>query len=59
MGERQVEVSRVTVVQKLSYAEAVKKVEEGGSRGWDPERSGVSRRVIPVQRDKQTSDMFQ
>ena len=30
--ERQVEVSRVRVVQKLSCAEAVKKVEEHGSR---------------------------
>ena len=29
--ERQVEVSRVRVVQKLSYAEAVKKVEEDGT----------------------------
>jgi hypothetical protein len=46
--ERQVEVSRVRVVQKLSYAKAVKKVEEDGSR--DPERNGVSReRGIPSQ----------
>jgi hypothetical protein len=29
-SERQVEVSRVRVAQKLSYAEAVKKVEEDG-----------------------------
>ena len=31
--ERQFEDSRVRVVQKWSYAEAVKKVEEDGSRG--------------------------
>ena len=42
----------------MSYAEAVKKVEEDGTRGRDPERSGVSRSV-PVQRDRPTSDMFQ
>ena len=36
-------------MQKLSYAEAVKKVEEDGSR--DPERSGVSSRSVPVQRE--------
>ena len=42
------EVSRVRVAQKLSYAEAVKKVEEDGSRGRDPERSGVSSRSVPV-----------
>ena len=47
-----VEVSRVRVVQKLLYAEAVKKVEEDGSMGRDPERSGVSSRSVPVQRDK-------
>ena len=55
--QRQVEVSRVRVVQKLSYAEAVKKVEEDGSRMRDPERSGVSIRSVPVQRDKPTSDI--
>ena len=33
--ERQVEVARVRVVQKMPYAEAVKKVEEDGSRGKD------------------------
>uniref|UniRef100_A0A673WAX1 Uncharacterized protein n=1 Tax=Salmo trutta TaxID=8032 RepID=A0A673WAX1_SALTR len=48
MRERQVEVSRVRVVQKLSYAEAVKKVEADGLRG----RSGESSRDIPVQRDR-------
>ena len=57
--ERQVEVSRVRVVQKLSYAEAVKKVEEDGSRGMDPEKSGVSSRSVPVQRDKPKSDICQ
>ena len=46
--ERQVEVSRVRVEQKLSYVEAVKKVEEDGSRG----RNGESSRDIPVQREE-------
>jgi hypothetical protein len=54
--ERQVEVSRVRVEQKLSYAEAVKTVEEDGSRGRDPERSGVSGRSVPVQRDRPSSE---
>ena len=40
--ERQVDVSRVRVVQKLSYVDAVKKVKEDGSSGRDPERSVVS-----------------
>jgi hypothetical protein len=53
--ERPVEVSRVRVVQKLSYAEAVKKVEEYGSRRTDPERSGVSSRYVPVKRDRPIS----
>ena len=48
--ERQVEVTRDRIVQKLWYAEAVKKVKEDGSRGSDPE-SGVSSRYVPVQRD--------
>ena len=51
--------SRVRVVQKLSYAEAAKKVEEDGSRGEGCERSGVSSRSVPVQRDRPTSDTFQ
>ena len=55
--ERQVEVSRVRVVQNLSYAEALKKVEEDGSRGRVPERSGVSSRSVPVQRDRPTRDI--
>jgi hypothetical protein len=33
--EGQVEVSRVRVVQKLPYAEAVKKVQEDGFKGED------------------------
>jgi hypothetical protein len=49
--ERQIEVSRVRLVQKLSFAEAVKEVEEDGSRGRDPERSGVSSRSVPEQRE--------
>jgi hypothetical protein len=40
--ERQVEVPRVGVVQKLSYAEAVTKAEKDGSKGRVPERSGVT-----------------
>ena len=35
----------------------MKKVEEDGSRGRDPERSGVSSRSVTVQRDKPTSDV--
>ena len=38
--ERYVEVTRVRIVQKLSYAEAVKEVEEDGSRG------GILRGVV-------------
>ena len=53
--ERQVEVSRVRIVQTLLYAETVKKVEEDGSRGRHPERSGMSRRAVPVQGDRPTS----
>ena len=48
---------RVRVVQTLSYAEAVKKGEEDVSRGRDPERSGVSSRSVPVQRDKLASNI--
>jgi hypothetical protein len=55
--ERQVEDTNVRVVQKFSYAEAVKKVEEDESRGRDPERSVMSSRSLPVQRDKPTSDI--
>ena len=51
--ERQVEVSRVRVEQTLSYAEAVKKVEEDGLRG----RCGESSRDIPLQRDRPQSDI--
>ena len=55
LQERQVEVSRVRVVQKMSYA--LKKGEEDGSSGRDPERSGVSSRSVPVWRDQPTSDI--
>ena len=42
--DRQVKVARVTVVQKVSYAEAVKRVvEEDGYRVRDTERIPVSR----------------
>ena len=51
MRKRQDDVSRVRVVQKLTYAEAVKKVEEDGSKWRDPERSGVTSRCVPAQRD--------
>jgi hypothetical protein len=46
-------------VQKLSYAEAMKNIEDDESRGRDPERRRVSCRSVPVQSDKPTSDMFQ
>ncbi len=38
----------------MSYSEAVKKVGRG-RWGKDPERSDVSSRSVPVQRDKPTS----
>jgi hypothetical protein len=47
--ERQVEVDGVRVVQNVSYAEAVKKVEEDGSRVRDPERIPASSRSVPAQ----------
>ena len=55
--ERQVEVARVTVVQKVSYAEAVRKVEEDGSSVRDPKRLLVSRRLLSVQSDRPTNEM--
>ena len=45
------------VVQKVSYDEAVKKVEEDGSMVTDPERIPVSSRSVPAQRDRPTSDI--
>jgi hypothetical protein len=54
---RLVEVARIRVVQKVSYDEAVKKVEEDLSRVMDPERIPVSRRSVPAQRDRPTSDI--
>ena len=53
VSERQVEVSRVRVVQKLSYAEAAKKVVDDGLMG----RSGESSRDLPVQRDRPKSEL--
>jgi hypothetical protein len=44
--ERQVELARV--VQKMSYDETVKKVEEDGSRVRHPERIPVSSRSVPA-----------
>ena len=42
--ERQVEVARIRVVQKVSYDEAVKRVvEEDGFRARDPKRLPVNR----------------
>ena len=35
----------------------MKKVEEDGSRGRDPERSGVSSKSVPVQRGRPSSDI--
>jgi hypothetical protein len=40
--EAGVVVTRIRIVQKVSYAEAVKMVEEDGSRVRDPERIPVS-----------------
>ena len=48
-------VARVRVVQKLSYAKAVKKV-AGGSRMRDFERIPVNSRYVPAQRDRPMSD---
>ena len=48
--ETQVEVARVRVVQKVSYAEGVKK----GVR--DPGRMPVNSRSVPAQRDRPMSD---
>jgi hypothetical protein len=44
-------------VQTVSYAEAVKKVEEDGSRVRDPERIPVNSRSVPEQKDWPTSDI--
>ena len=44
-------------MQEVSYAEAVKKVEEDGSNVRDPERIPVSSRSVPALRDKPTSDI--
>ena len=50
--ERQVEVARIRVVQKMSYAEPVKRVvEDDGSRVRDPKRSPVSR-LRPIESDR-------
>ena len=46
MQQRQVEVARARVVQKVSYAEAVKKVEEDRSRVRDSERIPVNSRSV-------------
>ena len=53
VSQRQVEVARVRVVQKVSYAEAVKKAEEDGSRVRDPESS----RSVLAQSDSPTTDI--
>ena len=49
---RQVEVSRVRSVQKVSYAEAVRTVENGGQMVREPERIPVSSRpgslIVPL-----------
>ena len=55
--ERQVEVTRITVVQKVLYAEAVKRVvEEDGSRVKDPERIPVIR---PMSIESDRNNMLQ
>ena len=51
--ERRVEIAMVRVVEKVLYAEAVKKVEEAGLKG----RSGESSRDIPVQRERPKSEI--
>jgi hypothetical protein len=43
-------------VQEVLYVEAVKKVEDDGSRVRDPERISVSR-FLPAQRDRTMSDL--
>jgi hypothetical protein len=57
LRKRQVEVTRIREVQRVSYAEAVKKVEEDGSRRRDPERIPVSCRFVPAQKDRPMSDI--
>ena len=47
--ERQIEVTRARVVQRVSYCEAVKKVEENGSR--------LSSIFVPVQRDRVMNEL--
>ena len=56
--EREVEVARVRVLQKVWYAEVVKKVEDD-SRVRDPEKIPLSSRSVSAQRDRPTSDMLQ
>ena len=52
LRERQVEVARIRVVQKVPYAEAVKRVvEEDGSRVRDPKRIHVSS-PKPIESDR-------
>ena len=52
MRERQLEVKRIRVVQKMLYAEGVKRVvEKDGSRARDPKRIPVSR-PRPIERDR-------
>ena len=41
----------------MSHTEAVRKVEEDGSRGRDHERIPMSSRSVPAQRDRPTSDL--
>ena len=53
--ERQVEVARV--VQKVLYAEAVKKVAEDGSKVRDPERFPVRSRFVPAHRNRSKRDL--
>ena len=44
------------VVQKVSYADAFKKIEDG-SIAKDPERIPVSSRFVPAQTDRATGDL--
>lgn len=57
MRERKVEVARVRVVEKVSYADVVKKVEEDCSMARDHERLPVKSRILPVQSHRTTNEM--
>jgi hypothetical protein len=47
----------VARVRRVLYAEALKIVEEHGSRGRDPECIPMNSRSVPAQMDRPTSDI--